>query len=342
MASQELVPVAVVSISGRELKLELSVEATVTDLKAKVMDAWKVPTPYQQFFVGTSPITHDDTTPLAGLAPGGDQDRARLLLNLVVSDTCCFERLLHGERQTRLDALRALVFTAARGDERVVETVVEALGLEDADEDGRGIRAAAAEALGQLAAPGCTVATAALSSRLQNGVWRCDWPARRAAVVSLGALSGGILAGGTLPLFLNIVNFDADWRVRLAAVETMSSCLTADEGGNLVVTTLVRRLEPGENTRVTHASLVALSKLTAPGHDAALVGLRDFLEQPWLRERKLACAAIEALGQIAAAGDEKTMATLRVVREKEYDEDVRAVAMTVLRRVSPAEESDPA
>jgi len=337
-AAEGVLPVSVVSISGRVLELELRPQGTARELKARIADAWRVPALCQQLLLGAQVL--DDDAPLQAHIPGkptadgaaaaDDRGCSRLTLQLVVSDCQVYGRLQSEDRAVRLDALRALVHSARRGNERAVQAVVEFLADMDAAADGDGIEAAALEVLGQVAAAGDADAIIAASARLQEHHVRHGWLVRRAAAATLGQLAEP--GDGVARQVLRRALKDMDWRVRAVAAEAVAALAGGDAAADTRDAAALAILSEDKQWRVREAAIAALGRVLSPPQDTKWTSfLRSHLRDAY---PKVAVATAVALGKLAARLDGDTVQELvRLEGAAGTDPEVRAAAAAALEAI---------
>lgn len=183
----------------------------------------------------------------------GEGGTADLVLQVVVSDAAVIERLAPGNeasRDERLAALRALLHTARRGDERAVAA---ALALVDSQ-----VAAVAFDALAEVAARGDESAISAAVNGMRTNP---DWMSRRAALVALPSLVEQLNAEALNALAVSMA--DEDWRVRLAAVDVSAQLATARRAPRDAVVAALEQCKKDRHRRVGVAALHALHRVSA-------------------------------------------------------------------------------
>jgi len=321
----DLAAVTVRSLSGREATFSLTLTCTVRELKGRVSDAWRLPTDCQRMLLGCNLLEDDE--PLAdvlhrSLSASGDVVTAGTLqLTLAVSDVGALQQLAHKDPHVRLNALRALLYSAKKGDDRVIEAVLERLVQLDA-EDERASRAAAVEVLCNVAERGDTRILRCLAQRLNDQTWRADWFTRRASVVALGTLAEeGLVEHGEL--LQQLMQEDHDWRVRLAALEVLGAHLYPE-----CATAVAARLQD-EQWRVRHAALMVLPRVASRGDEHIVRAVCGVLK---VFDERLTPAAAKALADIAPLGDVQALEALEGALKESFIGDTRdSIVMAIAK-----------
>lgn len=318
-----LTPVTVRSISGREIAFSVTVTCTVRELKSKVSDAWHLPPDCQQMLLDCDILEDDESLAdvlRRSLSASGDAvTTGTLQLTLAVSDVDAHQRLAHGDPRIRLNALRALLYSARKGDDSVVKAVLERLEQLDA-EDERASRAAAVEVLCNVTERGDVRILRCLAQRLNDHTWRADWFTRRAAVVTLGMLAEeGLVEHGEL--LQRIMGEDLDWRVRLAALEALGSHVSPE-----TASAIATRLQD-EHWRVRHAALTILARVARRGDGHIVCEVCKTLK---VSDERLIPAAAKTLADIAPSGEAQAIEALVEVLNKPLIGEVRAAVAAAI------------
>jgi len=169
---------------------------------------------------------------------------------MAVSDVNALQRLAHGDPHIRLKALRALLYSTQKGNDRVVKAVLERLVQLDTANEHAG-RAVAVEVLCHVAERGDMHVLQCLVQRLNEDTWRDDWFTRRAAVMTLCTLAeeGDVEHWNLLQ---RLMKLDPDWRVRLAALEALEAHVSPQTAEVIAI------MLQDEQWRVRRASLTIL------------------------------------------------------------------------------------